>query len=80
MVKVLRVKPMDEVTRNYAQNSLMAFLKGKKNLNWIIGVIISSGVRGERLKGVFDELANYGDRLRFQQAKEACEDRGLFTS
>ncbi len=31
---------------NYVKRSMTAYLDGKKNLNWIIGVIRSSGVRG----------------------------------
>ncbi len=31
---------------NYVKRSMAAYLDGKKNLNWIIGVIRSSGVRG----------------------------------
>ena len=80
MVRVVRVKPLDVVTRNYAERSLIAFLEGKKNLNWIVGVIRSSGVRGERLLGVFNRLANHRDKPRYQQAFLACKNLGLFES
>lgn len=54
MVRVSRVKPLDVAVRRYAQKSLMALLDGKKNLNWIVGVIISSGVKGGQLKDVLN--------------------------
>ncbi|MDK2384277.1 MAG: hypothetical protein QI199_05655, partial [Candidatus Korarchaeota archaeon] len=34
---------------NYVKRSMIAYLDGKKNLNWILGVIRSSGLRGELL-------------------------------
>ncbi len=73
---MVRVKSPEETTRRYAQNSLRAYLEGQKNLNWIIGVIRSSGVRGSRLVQVFERLRDYGDPVRYLEAKTACEDRG----
>lgn len=67
---------MEETTRRYAKRSLQAFLEGKKNLNWIVGVIRSSGVRGPRLTQIFRELQDYGDKKRFEAAYQASRDRG----
>lgn len=80
MVKVSRVKPSGIASRRYAQGCLYAFLGGKKDLNWIIATITSSGVRGEELEEVFKSLINFGDRSRFEQVRKACEDLGLFSS
>lgn len=73
---MVRTKSVEETTRRYAQNSLRAYLEGAKTLNWIIGVIGSSGVRGNRLVEVFDRLRGYGDQVRYLEAKRACEDQG----
>ncbi len=62
---------------NYVKRSMAAYLDGKKNLNWIIGVIRSSGVRGQLLTRVFEELKDYGDRMRWEEALEACRRKEL---
>jgi len=72
---VVSTKSVEETTRRYAQNCLRAYLEGKKNLNWIMGVIRESGVRGSRLAEVFDRLRGYGDPHRYHQVKKACEDQ-----
>jgi len=72
---VVRVKSVEETTRRYAQNCLRAYLEGKKNLNWVVGVIRESGVRGARLADIFERFRDYGDPVRYLEAKKACEDR-----
>lgn len=72
----MRTKSPEEAARRYAQNSLRAYLEGRKNLNWIMGVIRTSGVRGSRLVEAFERLRGYGDPVRYLQAKRACEDQG----
>ena len=56
---------------------MAAYLDGKKNLSWIIGVIRSSGVRGQLLMRVFEELKDYGDRRRWEEALDACRRKGI---
>lgn len=73
---VVRIKRPEEAARRYAQNSLRAYLEGKKNLNWVVGVIRESGVRGARLADIFERFRDYGDPVRYLQAKKACEDQG----
>lgn len=71
------VKSVEDTTRNYARKSLMAFLDGEKTLNWIIGVIRSSGVRGSRLTEIFENLRGYeGNPVRYQEARTACREQG----
>lgn len=69
---------VEKSTKRFAKKSLMAFLEGEKNLNWIAGVVKSSGVKGEKLKEIFDGLKGYGDMARYQQAYQECRERGLF--
>jgi len=54
---------------------MIAYLDGKNSLKWILGVIRSSGVRGQLLLKVFEELGNYGERRRWEEALEACKKR-----
>jgi hypothetical protein len=54
----------------------MAFLEGAKNLNWIVGTIRSSGLRGDRLAEVFDGLRHCGDQGRHAEAEAACRRQG----
>lgn len=70
------IKSMDEISRRYACGSLRAFLEGKQNLNWIIGVIESSGVRGRGLSEIFEGQKGYGNSERYREAFSACRDQG----
>jgi len=60
---------------NYVKKSMVAYLDAKNSLKWILGVIRSSGVRGQLLLNVFEELANYGERRRWEEALDACKKR-----
>jgi hypothetical protein len=73
-------KQLNIASRRYVEGCLRAFLEGKQNLKWIVAVILNSGVRGEKLEGIFNGLKDFGDKSRFQQVKEACEGLGLFSS
>lgn len=66
-----------KASMNYVKKSMIAYLDGKKNLNWILGVIRSSGLRGELLMRVFEELESYGRKDRWERALEACRKRGM---
>jgi len=70
---VVRTKSPEGTARRYAQNCLRAYLEGKKNLNWVVGVIRESGVRGARLADIFERFRDYGDSEGHHAAKAACE-------
>jgi hypothetical protein len=69
---------MEEVDRESVRGSLEAFLEGKKDLNWIKGVIGKSGVlqRKGELQGIFDELRVYENLRRYQEILEECKWEG----
>ena len=71
----MKTRSLEETTRRYTQNCLRAYLEGKKNLNWVVGVIRESGVRGARLADIFERFRDYGDPHRYHQVKKACEDQ-----
>lgn len=70
------IKSMEITTRNYARGALRAFLEGKKNLNWAVGMVRSSGVRGPRLTEIFENLENYSNPTRYHEALAACREQG----
>lgn len=70
---VVRIKSPEDIAGRYAKRCLIAYLEGKKNLNWIVGVIGSSGVSGNSLARIFEELRDYGDPNRYSDARAACE-------
>lgn len=70
---MVKIKSPEETARRYAQNCVRAYLEGKKNLNWVVGVIRESGVRGARLTDIFERFRDYGDSHRHRAAKAACE-------
>jgi len=82
---MVKVKDVETLTRNYAKKSLITFLedgkytkdKKPRSLNWIIGIIKSSGVKEEKLKKIFSELENYGDRDLFKLVLEKCKKESL---
>jgi len=70
------IKSMEEISRRYARGSLRAFLEGKKNLSWVLGVIESSEVRGRGLSEIFEGQKGYGNSERYRKAFSACRDQG----
>lgn len=64
------------VVTNKTPKSLMTFLEGTKTLNWVVGEIRYSGLQGEPLKEVFDNLKDYGDSVRYNEALAACRKHG----
>ena len=74
------VKSVEITTHNVARGALRDFIEGKKNLNWVVGMIRSAGVRGPRLVGVFknlkDYVKDYGDTARYDEALAACREQG----
>jgi len=79
MVKnMVKVSGVEKYTRTYVKKSLTAFLEGEKNLNWILGVIKSSGVKGEKLKEIVDGLKEHGDMVRYQEIYQESKRQGLF--
>ncbi len=70
------MKTDQETVENYVRKSLMAFVEGKQTLNWIIGVIRHSGIRGRALEEIFQRLQGFGSTERLQQVREQCHQEG----
>ena len=69
-------KSPEIAVRNYVRKSLMAFLEGEQSLNWIVGVIRSSGMRGFPLQQILNRYKQYGDPERFYFTVETCRENG----
>jgi len=81
------IKSLDTSARRYAKNSLRAYIEGgkyakdkkPKNLNWLIGVIKSSGVKANTLIEIFNEMQNYPqneeEKSRLEIAFKECQNQ-----
>ncbi len=54
---------------------MRGYLKGKGSMNWVIGVIRSSGIRGTMLKSIMEELRKEGYDMG--ELEEECRKRGF---
>ena len=72
---MVKIRPMEEIIRRLVRNSLEAFLRGEKNLNWIRGVIESSKVLSHEgmLQNIFDGLRDYENLPRYQEILKECQ-------
>lgn len=70
-----KIMPMERMVMRYVRSSLEAFLDGKKNLNWIKGVIAKSGVLEYEgmLKEIFDGLRRYDNLPRYKEIQKECK-------
>jgi hypothetical protein len=75
---MVRAQSTEEVVRERVRSSLETFLDGKKDLNWITGVIGKSGVgqRKRKLQEMFDELRLYENLPRYWEILEECKRKG----
>lgn len=69
-------KTPEELAYNKACGALRAFLEGRQELNWLLGDINFSGVKGNPLAEIFESLRGQGDKQRYEKAEFACRQRG----
>lgn len=69
---------MEKIVMHYVRGSLEAFLDGKKELNWMRGTIISSGVLNykDMLQEIFDGLIRYSALSRYKKILDECIKEG----
>ena len=75
---MVRTRSTEKVVRERVRSSLEAFLEGKKDLDWVKGVIVASEVlhRKGELQGLFDDLRAYKHLSRCQEILEECQREG----
>jgi hypothetical protein len=69
---MVKVTSKSETSRRMAKGSINAFLNGKKNKNWAISMIQTSGISKLALKQLFTELhmKNLGNLQLLELEKE----------
>ena len=72
---ILKGKEEMRASPEYVKGVIRGYLKGKGNLNWVMGVIRSSGVRGAMLRSLIDELREEGNDV--SELEEECRRRGF---
>lgn len=60
----MKVKSVRETTERYVRNSTMAFLEGKKDINWVIAVLQHSGLPKQMTWDLLLPLRGCGDANR----------------
>jgi hypothetical protein len=60
----MKVRSVRETAERYVRNSTMAFLEGKKDIDWVRGVLQHSGLPKETIWGLLLPLRGYGDADR----------------
>lgn len=76
---MVKIKSPEKTDRHYVEDSYRrAYLKGVKSLNWMIGIIRSSSLRGTELLIVLDGIdKNYPfDEVSRKKAVELREEIG----
>ena len=68
-------KSKEEISKRYIKGSIDAYMKRKKNLNWIIGVIRSSEIKKEDLIEIFITYYKLNiEKTRFQKLEKSCRE------
>ena len=67
--------------RKRVEGAVVAFIRGKKNMNWVMGIIKGRwGIRGSELEEILGRIPyvyiNYNNIL-LQQLKQKCFEEGL---
>jgi hypothetical protein len=82
VIQTVKIRSQEESSKRYVMGSIDCFLRGEKSLNWIVGMIRSSGIEGTAiLKNLF---SIYGSttfqapekNTRFQELEKACKQLG----
>ena len=70
--KVSRIKPKETWVRKYRKKSLRAYLEGKKNMNWIIGVL--RGTTSDEFNSIVEELKRHILYPRYEEIAEILKN------
>jgi len=71
----------EDFKRNRVEGAIVAFIRGKKNMNWVMGIIKGKwGVKGVELQKILNKIPttyiNY-DKNLVNQLKQKCLNEGL---
>jgi len=69
---LVRVTPSDEAELHRVEDSYRrAYLKGKKSLKWMVGIIRSSSLRGSELRALLDRMDT---QLHLDESAKTCAE------
>lgn len=79
-----RVPSAEEVAGRYVKRSLITFLersgqskeRNLQDLSWVVGVVRSSGVRGEHLGKIFSAVQSEAASTELPKVIAACQRQG----
>lgn len=75
----VKVKSPEETVKRIVMGSVFCYLREEKNLNWIIGIIRSSGLRRNVLQDLLSIIhKSYAQNTRFQELEKKCKELGYF--
>ena len=71
----------EDFKKNRVRGAIVAFIRGKKDMNWVIGIIKGKwGVKGNELEEIFEKIPslyiNY-DKNLLEQLRQKCNDERL---
>jgi hypothetical protein len=74
---MVKVKSLEEISRRYVMGSMDCYLRGEKNLNWVIGMIRSSGIGNTALQDLFASYRQtYAENTAFQELEKSSKQLG----
>jgi hypothetical protein len=76
-----RAPGVEETARRYVKKSLITFLerstqsngRNPQNLSWVIGVVRSSGVRGDHLARILSDVQSEGASTELPKVIAECQ-------
>ena len=76
---MVKVKDTETTTRNWVEGSIRkAYMRRKKDMEWVLGIIRDANLSKEKLAEIFNELSSYyGTDSRFQELQVKCKELGL---
>ena len=75
---MVKVKNIETTTRNWVEGSIRAYLRGEKDLKWVLGTIRDANLFKEKLKEIFDGTDSYNKTdSRFQELRNKCKELEL---
>ncbi len=74
---MVSVKSHEEIAKRMLMGSIFCYLREEKNLNWVIGMIRTSGIRKTVFRDLFSAVSEtYAQNALFQELEKACKQFG----
>ena len=67
----------DEVIQKLAVGCIRAFLKGKKNINWVMYYVKGAKLPKQILTQILTEYHSTSDPARYDELVQTCQNQGF---